>query len=175
MPVLAAPECVKWAEAQQSLGIPDEKVLASPVCLAGHARGARRLPRVVLRDPRPRWVPTPAIPRSCRTGSTSPRSARSSTSRPVGAGRFRPGDDARQVAQRDRPRRHQHRCDPRGDGRVRGPLILEVAGGRLRQYPRRPPCAATRSSTATPAVPSDRSATSCRRPTDGSPRSRRSR
>jgi branched-chain amino acid transport system substrate-binding protein len=33
MPVLAAPECVKWAEAQRSLGIPDEKVLASPVCL----------------------------------------------------------------------------------------------------------------------------------------------
>ena len=33
MPVLAQPECVKWAEAQRSLGIPDEKVLASPVCL----------------------------------------------------------------------------------------------------------------------------------------------
>jgi hypothetical protein len=32
MPVLAAPECVKWAEAQRALGIPDEKVLASPVC-----------------------------------------------------------------------------------------------------------------------------------------------
>ena len=33
MPVIAAPECVKWAEAQRALGIPDEKVLASPVCL----------------------------------------------------------------------------------------------------------------------------------------------
>jgi branched-chain amino acid transport system substrate-binding protein len=33
MPVLAAPECVKWAEAQRALGIPDDKVLASPVCL----------------------------------------------------------------------------------------------------------------------------------------------
>ncbi len=33
MPVLAAPECVKWAEAQRALEIPDEKVLASPVCL----------------------------------------------------------------------------------------------------------------------------------------------
>jgi branched-chain amino acid transport system substrate-binding protein len=33
MPVLAAPECVKWAEAQRALEIPDEQVLASPVCL----------------------------------------------------------------------------------------------------------------------------------------------
>jgi branched-chain amino acid transport system substrate-binding protein len=34
MPVIAAPECVKFAEAQRQLGIPDEKVLASPVCLS---------------------------------------------------------------------------------------------------------------------------------------------
>jgi branched-chain amino acid transport system substrate-binding protein len=33
MPVITAPECVQFAEAQRSLGIPDEKVLASPVCL----------------------------------------------------------------------------------------------------------------------------------------------
>jgi branched-chain amino acid transport system substrate-binding protein len=33
MPVLAAPECVRWAEAQRALGIPDDRVLASPVCL----------------------------------------------------------------------------------------------------------------------------------------------
>lgn len=33
MPVIAQPECVKFAEAQRALGIPDEKVLASPVCL----------------------------------------------------------------------------------------------------------------------------------------------
>jgi len=34
MPVMAAPECVKFAEAQRALGIPDDKVLASPVCLS---------------------------------------------------------------------------------------------------------------------------------------------
>ena len=33
MPVIAAPECVKFAEAQRALQIPDDKVLASPVCL----------------------------------------------------------------------------------------------------------------------------------------------
>ena len=33
MPVIAQPECVKFAEAQRALEIPDEKVLASPVCL----------------------------------------------------------------------------------------------------------------------------------------------
>ena len=35
MPVIAAPECVKFIEAQRQLEIPDEKVLASPVCLGG--------------------------------------------------------------------------------------------------------------------------------------------
>lgn len=35
MPVIAAPECIRFAEAQRQLGIPDEKVLASPVCLSG--------------------------------------------------------------------------------------------------------------------------------------------
>lgn len=34
MPVIATSECVKFAEAQRALGIPDEKVLASPVCLS---------------------------------------------------------------------------------------------------------------------------------------------
>jgi len=33
--VLAAPECLKFIEAQRALEIPDEKVLASPVCLSG--------------------------------------------------------------------------------------------------------------------------------------------
>ena len=34
MPVIAAPECVQFIEAQRQLEIPDEKVLASPVCLS---------------------------------------------------------------------------------------------------------------------------------------------
>lgn len=34
MPVITTGECVKFAEAQRQLGIPDEKVLASPVCLS---------------------------------------------------------------------------------------------------------------------------------------------
>jgi branched-chain amino acid transport system substrate-binding protein len=33
MPVIGQPDCVRFAEAQRQLGIPDEKVLASPVCL----------------------------------------------------------------------------------------------------------------------------------------------
>jgi branched-chain amino acid transport system substrate-binding protein len=35
MPVINPPDCVKFEKAVQSLGIPDEKVLASPVCLNG--------------------------------------------------------------------------------------------------------------------------------------------
>jgi branched-chain amino acid transport system substrate-binding protein len=34
MPVITTGECVKFAEAQRQLAIPDEKVLASPVCLS---------------------------------------------------------------------------------------------------------------------------------------------
>ncbi|MDY7102958.1 MAG: ABC transporter substrate-binding protein [Actinomycetota bacterium] len=34
MPVITTAECVKFAEAQRQLGIPDENVLASPVCLS---------------------------------------------------------------------------------------------------------------------------------------------
>jgi branched-chain amino acid transport system substrate-binding protein len=33
MPVISTNDCVKFAEAQRQLGIPDEKVLASPVCI----------------------------------------------------------------------------------------------------------------------------------------------
>ena len=33
MPVINPNDCVKFAEATQQLGIPDEKVLASPICI----------------------------------------------------------------------------------------------------------------------------------------------
>ena len=171
MPVIAAPECVKFAEAQRALGIPDEKVLASPVCLT---------PAVIegLGD-FPEWyyAITTSLGSDANDPAVVPYQAFLTE---IGQEQYipdpwvlvglRPGDDARQVAQRDRPRRHQHRGDPRADGCLRGPADPRLAGGRLRQVPRGPrQCAATtRSSTGTAEGRSSRSATSCRRPRDGS-------
>ena len=102
MPVIAAPECVKFAEAQRALQIPDDKVLASPVCLTPAViEGLGDFPEWYLRDhhvarlrrQRPRGGAVPGIPHRDRPGAVHPR--------PVGAGGLRPGDDARQVAQCD--------------------------------------------------------------------------
>ena len=50
MPVINPNDCVKFAEAIQQLGIPDEKVLASPICINGDvAAGLGDLPQVDLR------------------------------------------------------------------------------------------------------------------------------
>ena len=110
MPVLAAPECVKWAEAQRALGIPDEKVLASPVCLnPATIEGLGAFPEwyyaitTSLGSDASDPAVVPYQEYLTEIGQSRPHR------RPVGAGRLRPGDDARQVAQRDRPRRHHHR------------------------------------------------------------------
>ena len=81
MPVIAAPECVKFAEAQRALRDPRREGARQPGVPQPRprSRGSATSRSGTTRSPR-RSAPTPTTRRWCRTRRSSPRSARSSSS-----------------------------------------------------------------------------------------------
>ena len=77
MPVINPNDCVKFAEATRQLGIPDEKVLASPICINGDVAAGLGgdLPKWLTPSPR-RSASTRPTPRCRPTPTSSRRKAR---------------------------------------------------------------------------------------------------
>ena len=139
MPVIAQPECVKFAEAQRALGIPDEKVLASPVRLnPGVIEGLGDFPEWY-------YAITTSLGSDANDPAVVPYQAFLTE---IGQEQFIPDPwvlvgfgQAMTLAKwlnAIGPDNITHRNDPRADGCVRGPADPRVAGGRMRQVPRGP-------------------------------------
>ena len=137
MPVINPNDCVKFAQATRQLGIPDEKVLASPICINADVAAG-------LGGDLPKWLyavasslsidPTdPSVPPY--TDILKAQGNEKSIGDPWIAGRLRPGDDAGQVAQRGRPGQPLLRRDRDGDEGVQGSADPRLARAPVRQVP----------------------------------------
>ena len=137
MPVINPNDCVKFAEATRQLGIPDEKVLASPICINADVAAG-------LGGDLPKWLyavasslsidPTdPSVPPY--TDILKAQGLENEHRRSVGAGRLRPDDDAGEVAQRHRSGQHLERHDREGDEGVQRSADPRLARAPVRQVP----------------------------------------
>ena len=105
MPVINPNDCVKFEQAIQQLGIPDEKVLASPICInAAVAEALGDLPQWYYAVASSLSIdPTdPSVPPY--TDILTAQGNEDHDRRSVDPGRLRADDDAGQVPERGRPR-----------------------------------------------------------------------
>ena len=135
MPVINPGDCVKFQQAILDLGIPEDKVLASPICLTPQTiEGLGDFPKWIyaIASKLTFDVTDPGVPEYQEILEESGPGSGEVHRRPVDERRLRGDPDSREVAQRPRPRQHHHRRGRRADAGLHGPARARLAGDPVR-------------------------------------------